>query len=98
MKTYITKIENVLSHWSVAQAGSNDEKKWRSKISLDCPFKKVDVIHSVKKLVVHEFVLIFLNVIFTQKKTNLCPSTDFVSFLHKKRKTLPFFHKLKVIP
>ena len=52
----------------MAQAGSNDEKKLRSKISLDCPFKKVDVIHSVKKLVVHEFVLIFLNVIFTQKK------------------------------
>ena len=68
VKTYITKIENVLTHWSVAQAGSNDEKKWRSKISLDCPFKKVDVIHSVKKLVVHEFVLIFLNVIFTKKQ------------------------------
>ena len=52
----------------MAQAGSNDEKKLRSKISLDCPFKKVDVIHSVKKLVVHEFVLISLNVIFTKKQ------------------------------
>ena len=27
-------IENVLTHWSVAQAGSDDEK-----ISFDCPFK-----------------------------------------------------------
>ena len=24
----------------MAQAGSNDEKNWKSKISLDCPFKK----------------------------------------------------------
>ena len=34
-----TKIENILTHWSVAQAGSNGELNWRSKISLDCPFK-----------------------------------------------------------
>ena len=33
-----TKIENILTHWSVAQAGSNDENNWGSKISLDCPF------------------------------------------------------------
>ena len=32
-----TKNEITLSHWSVAQAGSNDEKNWGSKISLDCP-------------------------------------------------------------
>ena len=32
-------IKNSLTHWSVAQAGSNDEKNWRSKISLDSPFK-----------------------------------------------------------
>ena len=25
----------------MAQAGLNDEKNWKSKISLDCPFKKV---------------------------------------------------------
>ena len=29
----------MLTHWSVAKAGSNDETNWRSKISLDCPFK-----------------------------------------------------------
>ena len=34
-----TKNENVLTHWSVAQAGSNDNKTGGSKISLDCPFK-----------------------------------------------------------
>ena len=34
-----TKNENILTHWSVAQAGSNDEKNWGSKILLDCPFK-----------------------------------------------------------
>ena len=34
-----TKNETVLTHWSVAQAGSNDEKNWMSKIWLDCPFK-----------------------------------------------------------
>ena len=33
------KNENILTHWSVAQAGLNDEKNWGSKISLDCPFK-----------------------------------------------------------
>ena len=33
-----TKNENILTHWSAAQAGSNDEKNWRSKILLDCPF------------------------------------------------------------
>ena len=32
------KFENILTHWSVAQASSNDEKNWGSKISLDCPF------------------------------------------------------------
>ena len=35
-----TKIENILTHWSVAQADSNGELNWRSKNSLDCPFKK----------------------------------------------------------
>ena len=34
-----TKFENILTHWSVAQASSNYEKNWGSKISLDCPFK-----------------------------------------------------------
>ena len=34
-----TKFENILNHWSVAQAGSTDAKNWGSKISLDCPFK-----------------------------------------------------------
>ena len=33
------KNETILTHWSVGQAGSNDEKNWGSKISLDCPFK-----------------------------------------------------------
>ena len=32
------KKENILTHWSEAQAGSNDEKSWVLKISLDCPF------------------------------------------------------------
>ena len=35
-----TKIENVLTCWSVAQIGSNDDTKWGSKISLDYPFNK----------------------------------------------------------
>ena len=35
-----TKNETILTHWSVAQAGSNDEKNWGSKILLDCPFNK----------------------------------------------------------
>ena len=33
-----TKNETILTHWSVAQTGSNYEKNWGSKISLDCPF------------------------------------------------------------
>ena len=33
-----TKNENILTCWSVTQAGSNYEKKWGSEISLDCPF------------------------------------------------------------
>ena len=37
----VTKIENILTYWSVAQAGSNDQQKWRSKISLNCPFKVI---------------------------------------------------------
>ena len=35
-----TKKENILTRWPVAQAGSNDEKSWGSKISLDCPFNR----------------------------------------------------------
>ena len=35
-----TKNQTVTTHWSVVQAGSNDEKNWGSKISSDCPFKK----------------------------------------------------------
>ena len=34
-----TKLETILTRWPVAQAGSNDEKNWKSKILLDCPFK-----------------------------------------------------------
>ena len=36
-----TKFENILTYWSVDQAGSNDEKNEGSKISLDCPFKDI---------------------------------------------------------
>ena len=36
-----TKIENILTNWSVTQTGSNEEKNWRVKISLDCPFNRV---------------------------------------------------------
>ena len=35
-----TKKENILTHWSVAQNDSNDEKHRRPKILLDCPFKR----------------------------------------------------------
>ena len=35
-----TKKENILTHWSVAQAGSNDEKNWGLKVLLDCPLIK----------------------------------------------------------
>ena len=34
-----TKNENILTHWSVAQASSNDEKNLESIISLNFPFK-----------------------------------------------------------
>ena len=34
----LTQIENILTHYSVAQAGSDNDKNW-SKILLDCPFK-----------------------------------------------------------
>ena len=34
-----TKNKTILTHQSVAQASSNDEKNLGSKISLDCPFK-----------------------------------------------------------
>ena len=36
----LTKIENILTYWSVAQIDSNYEKNGRSNISLDCPFNK----------------------------------------------------------
>ena len=39
----VTQIENILTYWSVAQAGSNDQQKWRSKISLNCPFNRLNV-------------------------------------------------------
>ena len=38
----LTKIENILIQWSVAQAGSNDETNWGPKIPLNCPFNKKD--------------------------------------------------------
>ena len=34
------QIENILTHWSVAQASSDDEKNWRSKILLESLIKK----------------------------------------------------------
>ena len=34
----LNQIETILTHWSVAQAGSNYGKNCGSKISLDCPF------------------------------------------------------------
>ena len=37
---WVHNLSNVLTHWSVAQAGSNDEKSWGSKFSFDCPFKQ----------------------------------------------------------
>ena len=36
-----TELENTLACLSGAQMGSNDEKNWGSKISLDCPFKHI---------------------------------------------------------
>ena len=36
-----TNIENILTHWSVAQVDSNGEKNWMSKILLDCPFNSL---------------------------------------------------------
>ena len=33
-----TELEITLACLSGAQMGSNEEKNWRSKISLDCPF------------------------------------------------------------
>ena len=43
-----TKILNILTRWSVPQAGSNDEKNWRQKISLDCPFNTCFSTNSVE--------------------------------------------------
>ena len=34
----------LISHWSVAQAGLNYEKNWRSKISLDCSLKRQKIL------------------------------------------------------
>ena len=39
-----TQNENILTLWSVAQAGSNDDKNRGSQISLDCPFKVFTVL------------------------------------------------------
>ena len=36
-----TKNETILTHWSVTQAGSNDDKNWGSKMSSDCPLKYI---------------------------------------------------------
>ena len=33
----------------MAQAGLNNEKNWRSKISLDCPFKTLETRHRGRK-------------------------------------------------
>ena len=44
-----TKNKKNLTYWSVAQAGSNDEKNWGSKISLDCPFKRQNILHNLIK-------------------------------------------------
>ena len=46
----LTKIENILTQRSVAQTGSTDEKNWRSKISLYCPFKHLFYLVSDKSL------------------------------------------------
>ena len=46
-----TKQENILTHWSVVQAGSNDERNCRSKISLYCPFKHIILIPSNKHII-----------------------------------------------
>ena len=46
LSEFLTKIENIFTRFSVAQAGSNYEKNWRSKISLDCPFKEEEKMES----------------------------------------------------
>ena len=72
MKIWITQQKlnqnrKFLTHWSVAQAGSNYEKNWSSKISLDCPFKTAkrnvmylifpQFIKTVSFIYFHRFVL-----------------------------------------
>ena len=54
-----TKFENILTHWSVAQAGSNDEKKklgW--KISLDCPFTYININISLLPSISFDFLFV----------------------------------------
>ena len=40
----------------MAQAGLNGEKNWRSKISLDCPFKKMQFSFFIKLNASNSFV------------------------------------------
>ena len=40
----LTKIENILTHWSVAQAGSNDEKKLEVENLVGLSFKFTNII------------------------------------------------------
>ena len=47
--------KNILTHWSLAQAGLNDVKKWKSKIQLECPFNMV-VKHGSLHLFTKEWV------------------------------------------
>ena len=44
---------------SYHQAGSNDDKKWGSKISLDCPFKRVKL--CLLQLITHSYMKIQKN-------------------------------------
>ena len=59
----VTKFENILTHRSVAQAGSTDAKNRGSKISLDCPFK----------LIFHSLTTVSFEKLYfrTRKKSNI---------------------------
>ena len=91
-----TKNQTILTHWSVAQAGSNDEKNWWLKISLDCPLNNdvsiskyntfaCTVLH--KRRVICKNYQIFSNTIYTFYTLRAIPAAwlrVFIYFEHSR--------------
>ena len=75
----------MLTHWSVAQAGSNAGKNWRSKISVDCPFKIRDIFRISIKLLI--FFSSHSHVLFQEIKCSLTEKYECVSAYFQKVNT-----------